>query len=238
MCAKLFVRMGVWVAQTLTAAPATPATTTTPEVLQARTSLPGEDRRIVRSKRALRHALVRLMEEQSFDAISVNDLCECADLNRGTFYNHYKDKESLLLAWEDEIIADLECLRLDLERISILELMTALAEKQPLPQLVALFAYLKTQGAFLHAVLGEHGDGRFSARLRDCICVDFVWSVLHEKYRQDRSPLVEYYVSFYANAYLGIIEHWIAGEMKESPDEMALIALRLFFIKPGESIVL
>lgn len=201
-------------------------------------TLPGEDRRIVRSKRALRHALVKLMEEQSFDAISVNDLCECADLNRGTFYNHYKDKESLLLAWEDEVIADLEFLRLDLERITLLELMEALAEKQPLPQLVALFEYLKTQGAFLHAVLSDRGDGRFSGRLRDCICVEFVWSVLHEKYRNNPTPLVDYYVSFYANAYLGIIEHWIAGNMKESPEEMAQIALRLFFINPGESIVL
>lgn len=198
----------------------------------------GEDRRIVRSKRALRCALVKLMEQQSFDTISVNDLCECADLNRGTFYNHYKDKESLLLAWEDEVIADLECLRLDLEKISLMELFEALSAQKPLPQLVALFEYLKTQGAFLHVVLSERGDGRFSARLRDCICVDFVWSVLHEKYRQDPTPLVDYYVSFYANAYLGIIEHWIAGSMKESPEEMAQIALRLFFLKPGESIVL
>ena len=55
-----------------------------------------QDRRILRSKRALRDALIELMEERSFDGFSVNDLCERADLNRGTFYNHFRDKDDLL----------------------------------------------------------------------------------------------------------------------------------------------
>ena len=46
-----------------------------------------EDRRITRSKRALRDALIELMEERGFDGFTVNDLCVRADLNRGTFYN-------------------------------------------------------------------------------------------------------------------------------------------------------
>src|SRR5699024_4054285 len=65
------------------------------------------DRRITKSKRALRTALIDLMEERGFDAVSVNDLCARADLNRGTFYNHFRDKEDLLAALEDEVMADL-----------------------------------------------------------------------------------------------------------------------------------
>ena len=44
-----------------------------------------EDRRIVRSKRALRGALISLMETKGFEAITVNDLCSAADLNRAIF---------------------------------------------------------------------------------------------------------------------------------------------------------
>ena len=65
----------------------------------------GEDRRIVRSKRALRDALIALMEERGYEAFTVNDLCARADLNRGTFYNHFRDKEDLLLTLEDEVVA-------------------------------------------------------------------------------------------------------------------------------------
>ena len=41
-----------------------------------------------------------------------------------------------------------------------------------------------------------------------------------------------------ASAYLGVITRWIETGMRESSEEMALIAMRLFFIKPGESIKL
>ena len=48
------------------------------------------------------------MEERDFDDITVNDLCERADLNRGTFYNHFRDKDDLLATLENEVIADLD----------------------------------------------------------------------------------------------------------------------------------
>ena len=65
------------------------------------------DRRITRSRRALRRALIELIEERGLDGFTVNDLCARADLNRGTFYNHFRDKDDLLQSFEDEIMADL-----------------------------------------------------------------------------------------------------------------------------------
>ncbi|MEE0168892.1 MAG: TetR-like C-terminal domain-containing protein, partial [Eggerthellaceae bacterium] len=102
--------------------------------------------------------------------------------------------------------------------------------------LVELFDYLRNQGAFLHAVLGPGGDAAFGPRLRDSVCTHLIQSVLHEQYRNDPSPFVSYYLAFYASAYLGVITHWIETGMKESSEEMALIAMRLLFIKPGEPI--
>ena len=93
--------------------------TTVLEVLPAESlapPAPGEDRRITRSKRALRGALIALIEERGLDAITVNDLCERADLNRGTFYNHFHDKENLLTALENEVLAEvgnLTCVQLE-----------------------------------------------------------------------------------------------------------------------------
>ena len=193
-----------------------------------------EDRRITRSKRALRDALIKLMEERGFEGFSVNDLCARADLNRGTFYNHFSDKESLLAALEDEIMADLERFQGQMAELTVHSLMTYRARKKPLPFLVELFEYLREQGDFLHAVLGPGGDVRFGPRLRDSICTNLVQSILHERYRNDPSPFVGYYVAFFASAYLGVIERWIETGMQESSEEMALIAMRLFFIKPGE----
>lgn len=196
------------------------------------------DRRITKSKRALRAALIGLMEERGLDAVSVNDLCARADLNRGTFYNHFRDKEDLLVALEDEVMADLDRFQAQMQDLTVRELMGYRVRKQPLPFLVELFDYLREQGDFLHAVLGPGGDVRFGPRLRDAVCTNLIQSILHERYRNDPLPFVGYYVAFFASAYLGIIQRWIDTGMQESSEEMALIAMRLFFIKPGESIKL
>ena len=196
------------------------------------------DRRIARSKRALRSALIELMEERGLDGVSVGDLCARADLNRGTFYNHFHDKDDLLTTLEDEIIADLERIQEQMKGLTVMDLLRYRARKKPLPFLVDLFDYLREQGDFLHAVTGPGGDIRFAPRLRDSVCANLIQTILHERYRTDPTPFVQYYVAFFASAYLGVIQHWIETGMRESSEEMALIAMRLFFIKPGESITL
>lgn len=196
------------------------------------------DRRIARSKRALRTALIELIEERGLDAVSVGDLCARADLNRGTFYNHFRDKDDLLTTLEDEVIADLERIQEQMRDLTVMDLVRYRMRKQPLPFLVDLFDYLREQGDFIHAVIGPGGDIRFAPRVRDSVCANLIQSILHERYRNDPTPFVQYYVAFYASAYLGVIEHWIGTGMRESSEEMALIFMRLLFIKPGESITL
>ena len=195
-----------------------------------------EDRRIVRSKRALRGALISLMETKGFEAITVNDLCSAADLNRGTFYNHFFVKEHLLATFEEEVLGDISHIRDEMSTLSVKEVMAYCITKKPLPFLVSLFDYFRSQGDFLHAVLGPGGDPGFGSRLRDSFCTTLIQGVLHEKYRNDPAPFVSYYISFYASAYLGVITHWIEMGMKEDSQTMALIAMRLLFIKPGEPI--
>ena len=50
-----------------------------------------EDKRIRRTKKLLRQALTRLMQQKDFQSITVTDVVREADINRGTFYAHYRD---------------------------------------------------------------------------------------------------------------------------------------------------
>jgi len=54
------------------------------------------DPRIRRTRQLLQQALDKLLEENSFDEISVRDITEAATVNRATFYDHYTDKFALL----------------------------------------------------------------------------------------------------------------------------------------------
>ncbi len=56
-----------------------------------------EDLRVQKTKAALFHAFYELLEEKSYESITVNELCERAMVRRATFYKHYKDKQDFLV---------------------------------------------------------------------------------------------------------------------------------------------
>src|SRR6202789_4588948 len=65
------------------------------------------DPRILRSRRMLMEALVKLLNKKEFDDISVQEIADEATLNRATFYLHYPDKSALLKAMTDIRFRDL-----------------------------------------------------------------------------------------------------------------------------------
>jgi AcrR family transcriptional regulator len=65
------------------------------------------DRRILKSKRALKQGVITLLKTKDFKEITVTDIVLAADLNRGTFYKHYQYKEDLLNEIIDDVITDL-----------------------------------------------------------------------------------------------------------------------------------
>lgn len=67
-----------------------------------------ENQRIALTKRLLKESLLRLMPEKSIQRITVSELCEAAEINRSTFYNHYGCPADVLKEIETDVIADLE----------------------------------------------------------------------------------------------------------------------------------
>ena len=55
------------------------------------------DRRKLKTVAALRSALLQLIVEKHYDAITVQDIIDRANVGRSTFYTHFRDKEDLLI---------------------------------------------------------------------------------------------------------------------------------------------
>src|SRR5271166_2292668 len=68
------------------------------EALQSETMIETTDPRILRSRRMMMEALVRLLTQKEFEDISIQEITDEATLNRATFYLHYADKNALLQA--------------------------------------------------------------------------------------------------------------------------------------------
>ena len=60
-------------------------------------SIPPTDRRSLRTRGALRDAMLTLIGERGWDHFAVQDLCELANVGRSTFYSHYANKDALLV---------------------------------------------------------------------------------------------------------------------------------------------
>ena len=66
------------------------------------------DMRTKRTKKALKNAMYELLLKQSYEKISVIELCELAEVNHVTFYTHYNDKSELLNELLEEISKSVE----------------------------------------------------------------------------------------------------------------------------------
>lgn len=65
------------------------------------------DRRVRRTKGRLKAALLELIDERDYDAITIEDLTERADVGRSTFYSHFTSKEDLLFSGFDHWLLSL-----------------------------------------------------------------------------------------------------------------------------------
>jgi AcrR family transcriptional regulator len=70
-------------------------------------SINQKDLRVIKTKRGLREAFLRLLPEKGYDAISIQDIATEAEAARVTFYRHYANKEELLIDCIDVIYEDL-----------------------------------------------------------------------------------------------------------------------------------
>ena len=69
-----------------------------------------EDRRARRSRKLLKESLLELMKSKTFSDISVRDVTDAADMNRGTFYLHYSGTAELLQSLEEDLLSELQSL--------------------------------------------------------------------------------------------------------------------------------
>ncbi|HUM44094.1 MAG TPA: TetR/AcrR family transcriptional regulator [Fervidobacterium sp.] len=66
------------------------------------------DRRIKKTKRAIRHAFAKLLSQKDINDITIRDIADLAEINRKTFYNHYSGIYQIVDEIENEIILAFE----------------------------------------------------------------------------------------------------------------------------------
>ena len=108
-----------------------------------------------RTQRNLRDSLTTLILERGWDAVTVRDVCEHADIGRSTFYLHYADKESLLLSGFEVLHEELATLM----NVS----------KQPFAFAEPLLTHALGNERLFTALLGRQSGQQMQWRFRDVL---------------------------------------------------------------------
>lgn len=157
------------------------------------------------TKRALATALRELMEELPFDKIQVIHICERCDMNRKSFYYHFKDKYDLL-NW----IFDTE----------IISFVQRLSETQRLEQSVeeirAVCTYFYGNRNFYRKALKIEGQNSFSEHFRE-----YIMPILKIRISRffNMEDIGEFELDFFADAAICAIERWLMNKNSMPPDE-------------------
>lgn len=188
------------------------------------------DKRIVKSKKAMKEALLALMQENDFKEISISDIVRLADLNRGTFYKHYQFKEDLLSEIIDEVITDLvDSFRDPYKNKEVLEVdkLTTSAIK--------IFDHVSKYSNFYALIVQTNAlvgfQQKFCNVLKDLTLNDITDSLPNVKI--DR----ELHASYQAYAILGLIIEWVNGGFKYSSSYMAEQLLQIIKLSSSTSII-
>jgi AcrR family transcriptional regulator len=179
------------------------------------------DRRVLRTRRSLKDALLALILEKGYDSVTIEEITERADLGRTTFYLHYKDKEELLLESISELVDDL----VKQTRDSTVE-----------PILLSF--YHARDNADLYRII-LRGEGAFKAieRLRKIVAQtidELLGEALHDLAVQENTkiePLVpmKIFIHYFSGSLLGIMTWWLEEEEPYTPEEMTEMFQLMFF---------
>lgn len=179
------------------------------------------DRRVQRTQQQLRGALISLIREKGFEALTVQDIIDRANVGRATFYAHFDNKEDLLVSGLEELRASLK------ERQR-----EALARRTTVDEKVfafshEIFAHTNEHRELFRAMAGKDG-GAVVQRLWHKILLDLVrQDVKTILPRDDTSIPADALVQFLVGALFGLLMWWLDGKMRLSVEEVNELFRRL-----------
>ncbi|UQZ36671.1 TetR/AcrR family transcriptional regulator [Paenibacillus sp. PK3_47] len=159
--------------------------------------------------------MIRLLHQKDFKEISVTDLVQQADLNRGTFYRHYQYKEDLLDDILDDVTTDLiHSYRepyLGSETFDV-SAMNASAVK--------LFDHVYRHAYFYTLILHSNSlSGMYNQICK--VLIKLALQDLTDTRRAEQKVNLELHASYQAYAIFGMIAEWVNGGFKYSSQYMA-----------------
>lgn len=171
------------------------------------------------TKKALAAALKQLLEEKPFEKINVGDICESCEMNRKSFYYHFKDKYDLV-NW----IFDTELISIVRDKVY----------EDTWEAMLVMSNYFYNNRIFYRKALCITGQNSFSEHFQSLlfpVIMSRLRDILNEK------EVMEFQVTFIADAIVMAFQRWIVDNGSMSPEEFVnqiKLSIKYIVIRYGD----
>lgn len=170
------------------------------------------DRRSQRTRHMLGEALVTLIREKDYSTITVGDIVERANVGRSTFYAHYEDKDSLLVAQMERVV-------------ELLSQHVPGPEEMPFFPSLGLFRHVGQEYELYKTLIWTAGIDILFKHMRRSLS-QRVEEGLAKSGRHYDIPL-PILANFIVGSFLTLLQWWLEYKMPYSPEQMDGIFTKL-----------
>ena len=168
------------------------------------------DRRVKYTKMILRQTLLTLLKDKPINKVTVKQLCEIADINRGTFYSHYYDVYDLLEQIEKELYQKVDK--------AVASSLSKMGDKGFMKGILQVIA---DNSDLCKVLFSEYGNRdfimKFIAIAKDSSIKS--WGNLVDA----PGHTLDYFYTFMANGVVGVLQTWVQGGLKQPVEEISQI---------------
>jgi AcrR family transcriptional regulator len=174
-----------------------------------------EGKRSTLTRNLIKKALIDLLLTESFNSITVKQICEKAEVNRSTFYTYFKDPDELLAAIEDDTVQlILNSFNLEIPTDNIVDYIDH------------FLGEVKVHHEAFKVLLGLQADASFSEKLMNKVAQETLMKVLmsgESSLPTTNISQLFYYGSFYMSGAYAILVKWINSNYGLPSSDIAAI---------------
>ena len=173
------------------------------------------DRRVKRTRELLQRALMDLINEQRYDAITIQDIVDRANVGRTTFYLHYKSKDELLMSCHEAVVRNYH--------IGSLHPLTReeLLSPEPPPGMAAAYRHLEDARTLLYSLFQGKDGLLILRRFRDWNAQE-IESNLRTSFAERNSAIpLDVLANYLAGAQIALVQWWLEKRQPHTVEALA-----------------
>lgn len=169
------------------------------------------DRRVIKTKRAIKNAFAKLLTEKDINDITISDIAAVADINRKTFYNYYSGVHEVIDEIENDIISHVDEALTEIDFKSSIESPYLLFEK--------LTAVINTDMDFFGYLLSMNSNVSLSSKIVELLTSKVKAIIM--QYLDTDEDSIDLMLEFMISGMVAVYKRWFNSERSEPVEEIS-----------------